>query len=114
MHWYNLHPPFDPCHSDCDKYRRRGATFAKWYQSMDKYIKLIKDEIAFPSFIPLPSEEESEEVWKRICNREIDIFGCVNCHKELEFRHMRVSMQLSIDQRKWLKNIDIARLYKRW
>lgn len=100
--WGDRHPPFDICHSYCDKYRRRGATFTKWYHSMDKYMKLIQDEIAFPSFTPLPSEEE----WKEYCSDGvIDTFRCVNCDKKLELRHMRISIQLSIDQRKWLKDI---------
>ena len=87
--WCNDHPPFILCHDNCDKYRRRGATFAKWHQSME----LIQDEIAFPSFTPLPSEEE----WKKCSNGVIDTFRCVNCDKELELRHMKVSMQLSIE-----------------
>lgn len=66
---------------------------------MDKYLELIEDEIAFPSSTPLPSEEE----WKKCSDGTNVVFRCVGCDKELESRHMRVSMQLSAEQRKWLK-----------
>jgi len=79
--------------------RRPGATYAKWSQSMNKYLELIDDELTFPSSTPPPSDEE----WKKCSDTTNMSFTCVRCDKELEPRHLRVPMQLSVEQRKWLK-----------
>jgi len=79
--------------------RRPGATYAKWRQSLHKYMELIKGELAFPTSTPPPSEEE----WQRCSDTADKYFICDGCDKELEPRHLRASIQLSAEQREWLK-----------
>jgi hypothetical protein len=60
-------------------------------------MELVEEELAFPSSTPPPSEEE----WKKCSEQQIWI--CIGCDKELESRHIRISLELSTEQRKWLR-----------
>ena len=126
LEYCRRYPPFDACHSDYKDYCKYGSTFAKWHQSMDKYMKLLEDELNLPSVPPIISERE----WK-ICNKVGFIDGedgdipcpicdepinqyhtkhkdheihfelrCLRCDKEIERYHTRLSLTLDNEQRK--------------
>jgi len=117
--------PFDACHGDYKDYCKRGSTFAKWYQSMDKYMKLLENELNLPSVPPIISERE----WKicdkvgfigedgdipcPICDEPINQYNtkhkdheihfelrCLRCDKEIERYQTRLSLTLDNEQRK--------------